>query len=201
MRAGDPTPDGVGMFETFQPVTMNDAGQVAINTSLTNAGNTVVGIFLGNGTAPLMQIVRAAEAIPDGSTVFSEFNDPEVNNAGQVVFGAFLGGPPGTVYMDTGIYLSDGSDGLAQIARVGDRTPNGAAAFTRFASRPSLNDAGDVVFIAGLTDAATGGDQRSACIEATIRTDLSRLSDSMSRSRWKRHIQLARLQCSRGGHK
>jgi hypothetical protein len=155
IREGDPAPDGVGNFETFQPVTMNDSGQVAINTSLTNAGNTVVGIFLGDGVGPLAQIARAGDPIPDGTADFLEFDDPAVNNAGQVLFGAALG----TIDTTDGLYLYDGTGPLTQIARIGDPTPDGAATFTNFNSRPSLNDS------LGLVNVIREGD---AFLDSTI---------------------------------
>ena len=139
IREGDPAPDGVGNFETFQPVTMN----------------TVVGIFLGDGVGPLAQIARAGDPIPDGTADFLEFDDPAVNNAGQVLFGAALG----TIDTTDGLYLYDGTGPLTQIARIGDPTPDGAATFTNFNSRPSLNDS------LGLVNVIREGD---AFLDSTI---------------------------------
>ena len=116
----------------------NAAGDVAFVDLLGN------GIFLlSHGT--ITKLAGLGDPAPGGDT-FSFFSAPSINQAGQVVFNAFLASG------NSGIYLAD-SAGVTKVIASGDTFPDGSILFTTLGD-PSLNDAGDVAF-AGLSTFAS----------------------------------------------
>ena len=166
--SGDPAPDGNGTFSSFIVPALNDTGQVAFVSGLsdTSAGPTGPrGVFRGT-TAPgsLVQIARELEAVPDGNGTFSNFVAPSINEAGEASFAAILAHTAGTTTDDSGIYRGAATSGsLVQVAREGQQAPdgNGDLADLSFVG-PELNDAGQVAFRTELTGTTGGADDDTA---------------------------------------
>jgi hypothetical protein len=165
--ASEPAPDvngglnGVLNYLAFQP-SLNDAGQVAFITSFfatTNSPASSAGIVRGDGT-PLVAIARTDELAPDGTnTLYSFWSNfasagAALNNSGQVAFAATLDGAT-----SWGIFRGGGTvASLTKIMLQGQMAPDTNLTFDApgFAT-PAINDAGQVVFIAGLNNNGVRG--------------------------------------------
>ncbi|WP_425398014.1 DUF7453 family protein [Aeoliella sp.] len=169
IRTGGLAPDGNGTLFAASDLSLNDSGQIVFKGLLTgtNAGQADnQALYLGDGIGELVQLVRKGDAVPGGIGRFSDLGNPYVNNAGQTVFHSNL---IDTVNFgdDTGLFLSDASGQLVQIAREGDAVPSGNGRFadmgltnslTFSGSRAAINDAGQVAFLADLK-LTSGGDK------------------------------------------
>ncbi|MAE60152.1 MAG: hypothetical protein CMJ49_02220 [Planctomycetaceae bacterium] len=159
-QEGDAAPDGNGTFSAFtsNSAVLNDAGQVGfegffIGTSGGSLDNG--GIFRGDGVT-LTQIARKAAAPPGGNGTFSGFDNPAINDAGQLAFEGFLTGTSGGSLDDGGIYRGSGGS-LIQIAREGAAPPEGNGTFSSSAFyTPIFNDLGQIAFRANLTGTSGG---------------------------------------------
>lgn len=179
VQAGEPAPDGNGVFSQMTDVpALNDAGQVLFNSLLdgTSGGHADGrGLFLSDGTGGLTQIVRRGDAAPDGNGTFTGANTLtyKLNNAGQAAFysgfdntagvpgfspGIWQGGwephPAGNVGDDRGYFMGDGLSAPTRIARQNQSAPDGAGAYYFFSGDLDINDSGQSVFIANFTDAS-----------------------------------------------
>ena len=110
-------------------------------------------------------VAYAGDPAPGTAQTFQSFGTPAVNARGQVAFSAALaGGAPG----DEGIWvLEDGA--LELVARTGDPVPDAPGlSFVAFLSGginfpgPSLNDPGQLAFMATLSDGERGLYARTA---------------------------------------
>ncbi len=156
VQTNDPAPDGNGTFSWFGDPALNDAGQAAFWAWLTGTSggaNDNEGIFRGTG-GPITQIAREGQAAPDGNGSFAYFEDPSLNDAGQVAFKAWLRDTAGGSDDNQGIFRGAGGR-ITQIAREGQPTPDGNGTFAYFED-PSLNDAGQAAFYATLTGTSGG---------------------------------------------
>jgi hypothetical protein len=89
VREGDDAPGGNDSFSDFLPdLALNNAGQVAFGASVTAAFPNSMGIFRGDGSTVLTQIIRGGQAAPDGNGTFSFMGAPAINVAGQVALSA-----------------------------------------------------------------------------------------------------------------
>jgi hypothetical protein len=166
-REGQAAPNGNGRFSLFRDVSrLTDSGRVAFVGELadtTGGSSDNSGIFRADGAA-LVQIARKGQAAPDGSGGFITFmRDPDLSEAGHVVFQA-------STPLNQGIYLSDDSLGLIKVARTGDpllgssianilATPNiGRGGTTNSIARVSLDQNGQPIVAYGfrLADGRTG---------------------------------------------
>jgi hypothetical protein len=77
----------------------------------------------------------------DGVTFTFDFEPGEINNRGQVAFGADLsaGGE--------GVFLTDAKGQLTTLARTGDPSPDGAIYGPLFLGTITNNDSGEVAFV------------------------------------------------------
>ncbi|QDS97003.1 DUF7453 family protein [Adhaeretor mobilis] len=116
-RSGKVIGDGNETLTGFVGLTTNNRSEVAFRAGLANTllGN-VSAIFLGNGSEPLTEIVRAGQLAPDGDGTFSTFSDPVLNDQGQVAFTASLANTAPNSG-GSGIFLFDDELGLIQVAR------------------------------------------------------------------------------------
>ena len=151
-REGDPAPGGGNLGGLGLPA-LNDHGRITFHTNLSNSLDALVRT---DGTTSTL-IARQGQPAPDGNgqLLFDTYFSPVQNNAGQVAFSTDLSGTAGGTGDDRGIFRGDG-ESLVQLAREGQAAPDGNGAFRSFTTS-AINDAGEVVFTALLTDPA-GGD-------------------------------------------
>ena len=125
---------------TFGSVSLNDSGQVAFVALLYESGASA-GVFVG---APGSVQAAAVTSIHD---LNARLRGPySVNGSGQVSFAAYttLGPPSESVFV--------GRTGSIQAtATVGSAAPAGGSYSSLLFSGPTLNGAGQVAFVAGLT--------------------------------------------------
>ena len=160
VRVGELAPAGDGVY-TFAGAlfgqVFNDLGQVAYEGRVegTQGNPDYWGIFRSDGVDPV-EIVREGNPSPDGNGIFDPFGfeDPGINNRGQVVFEARLDNTSGGFNDDLGIFLYDG-DALHQIVREDDPVPNGNGNFLNFSSI-LISDFGQIVFQADLKNTSLG---------------------------------------------
>jgi hypothetical protein len=164
MRAGDPapgTPAGVTYTNHSSPA-LNNSGEVAFFSGLSGS---VPGSGMWAGEPDNIRLVaRSGVQAPGAESgvafgnvmIFPGFNEPALNNAGQVAFTATLAGPEVDGTNSFGIW-SEGSGTLALVARSGSPapgTPDGVNfRFSSFPSPPPVpifNDAGQTAFIGEL---------------------------------------------------
>jgi hypothetical protein len=160
-RWSDPVPGGSGILSGFFAPAINNHGQAGFIAVIYDDNAFTRGMFIGDGNS-LSLVARVGQPAPDGVGVFRGFADvtanmPVINDVGQIAFWAFmeedLGG--GTSAYTEGIYFGDG-DSLIQIARTGQTTPDGTATYGDFREAPDLNEAGQLVFQADLSDGMRG---------------------------------------------
>jgi hypothetical protein len=120
------------------------------------------------GAAIVRTVAFAGQPAPDTEigTMFAEFGEPVLNNAGQVAFRSDLAGdsiivagPDNIVGNSRGLW-SEGSGQLHLIAREGSSAPGTDAVFDRFAfNNLRINDAGQTVIGARLFGESVGSFQ------------------------------------------
>jgi hypothetical protein len=156
-RAGQSIPNTADKFDNFflPPTGLNETGQATLEATLfVSPGGTFegFGIYRGDG-ATITPIARTGQPTGDGDFKFVQFQDPAINNAGQVAFnGSAATSVPGSEIV--GIFLGDGL-AITQIARLGQTAPDGNGEFVGF-SDPALNEVGQTVFRGQLVN-TTGG--------------------------------------------
>ncbi len=162
VRAGQPAPDGNGVFADFKAPLINDAGAVAVAAYFrdTKAGvSDDSGIFFGDGES-LIQIAREGE--PTGQdALFSEIDSPALNNVGVVAFDAVLVPADGRGVTRRAIFLADGRE-LIPAVRTGDTAAGSTITavryrgYSRSVGRRGLNDLGQVAYQASLASGEEG---------------------------------------------
>lgn len=145
-----------GVFQRFNVALQNDAGEVAFMSDLREtAGGTTddFGIFLHKAGA-ISAVLRKGQASPDGDGRVGAIDGFfEINGAGQVAFKAALyEGASGS--LEAGVFRGDGDD-LELLARVGRPLMAGGIVPLGLATQVSMNDAGQVAFVASFVDEAT----------------------------------------------
>jgi hypothetical protein len=156
-REGNAAP-GVGSGVNFgflnNPV-LNNTGQVAFQGFLTGTG-----VVTGSNDRAIWRdstlIARRGDPAPGtGSGVnFGGFDDPILNNSGQVAFFSGLTGNGVTGANDFAIWLGDGVEQV-KVAREGDSLAGSTISFFNL-SRDSLNDYGQVAYQASLVNGNQG---------------------------------------------
>ena len=156
-----PNSNGVGTSGTYSGFgipEINDLGQVAFTSTV--AGSTSTGgVFRSNSTGNLVALTRVGDAAPNSNgsgtsgTIAGFVTDSlALNDAGQAAFRATIVGSIST----EGLFRTSGVGTLAALARVGDQAPNssgiGASGTLIGVGTPVLNDAGQVAFLAILSD-------------------------------------------------
>ena len=152
VRRGQVPPDGNGSFDTFNTTELNDVGQVAFSASLSGTPTAVddSGIFRGAG-GPITQIARGGQVAPHGIGNLYQFSTRALNSAGMVAVHASL------IYSDgnRGIYRGDGGPLTQIVHHLQTEPPDGNGTFFGFGA-PSLNDAGQVAFLATFSGTSGG---------------------------------------------
>jgi hypothetical protein len=156
--AGQPAPDtGGGFFDgglnSLNLHSLNAAGDVAFVDTV-NGGSKGSGVFLYSGGVHSAVSLEGDSAPGTAGGVYDGFEAPAMNDAGEVVFPAFVvGGSVGR-----GLFLDAGSGVDSVLALEGDAAPGtGGGSFVDFLF-PHSNESGDVAFLANvLGGTATGG--------------------------------------------
>jgi hypothetical protein len=99
-------------------------------------------------------IALSGQASPDGNGNFSSFDSVAINDAGQVLFTAALVNTSGAFSDNEGVFRGDGVANV-QIARKGQLAPDLNGRYGFFNS-VALNDAGEALFWAFLSDTGSG---------------------------------------------
>jgi hypothetical protein len=149
---GTAAPGGAGTYNQFGSVGLNDAGQVGY-LAFVNGGPGFKGIFAGapGSVQPAAVLGTASPAGPNYTEMGNLSPAPVINNSGRVAYVANLAGGPDKF----GLFA--GAPGAVQTVGVtGGASPVGGN-YTGF-SFPTINDAGQVAFYAGITGGpAVGG--------------------------------------------
>jgi hypothetical protein len=146
-RVGQIAPDGNGKFVSFSNPAINDQGQVAFQSVLTetNEGRRDInGIFLATA-GRVVQIARSGQPAPDRNGTVLDLSFPVLNNEGQVTFAVTYTGATRAKIQDTAIFRGAASGELRQIARAGFSAADGNGRVSAV-GHPRINDKGQVVF-------------------------------------------------------
>lgn len=143
----------------------NDLGHSVASVQLSDGDQAV---YLLNGPGSFTQVARSGASGPSG--IYDRFGAHcDLNNADQVFFKAAVGGDgtPGGVIEDDGtdtLFLFTPGSGTVEIAQRNDAAPGGST-YQGFGAFGDLNDAGNVVFRAGINATTIGAeDDESAGI-------------------------------------
>lgn len=143
-------------FEAFNEPTLNSSGEIAFIGFLAGAGVVEAnrqGIWSGSSNNLELAARSGDHAAGTGAGVsFSYFNNPLLNDAGDISFRAGVSGTGVTSNNNEGIWIGSGGN-LELVARSEGHapgTPSGAR-FDDFGA-PTLNAGGQVAFIARLLD-------------------------------------------------
>jgi hypothetical protein len=113
-------------------------------------------VYAGSATAQTRTIVLSDDFVPEGNGQFNLFENPVINNTGQIAFNATLKNTIGGAVNDTGVYLYNGST-LLNRARENDLVPEGNGRFDDLAGfDPALNNSGQVTLLATLKNTSGG---------------------------------------------
>ena len=153
---GAPVGTTFGFFNSV--ASLNNQGEVALNTILTGAGvaptNNQAIFSNAGGTSSL--VVREGDIAPvsEGSVFFSalSFSDPALNSQGEITFQADLTGD-GVNLVNNRAIFTGGTGALSLVARTGDAVPGAEGTVLFTFNSISLNDQGEVAFGAVLTNA------------------------------------------------
>lgn len=139
---GDVSPAGP-LFFNFGTPSINQKNQIAFEGCLTMSL-----YFFDPGNA-VVEVLTAGDSTPAGGQ-FELFGRPLLNEQNQMAFFANANLPQAT-----GIFLAT-MDSVIAVATEQQSVPAANATFDSVTQFPNLNDVGDVVFQADLTDGTTG---------------------------------------------
>ena len=131
-----------GAFKVFNDVVLNDRGTVVF-LGLTDDRIAQQGIFLARAGAPVPIAVAGKQATSGG--VFTDFANPTINTGGTVAFVGRMGGGREAIFTS-----SEGS--TSPILVSGQPAPTGGAFQFFLDGSPSLNDRGEMAFVAETED-------------------------------------------------
>lgn len=133
------------------------AGIFALSSLAMLGSIAIPGILTAQGRNDI--IAQSGQTIPGGNGTYSTFQTALLNDSGQVAFFSNLAGTPGGTLDNQGVYLGTGGT-ATQIARTGQIAPGGNGTFsgftTLFGTRFSLNNAGQVAILAGISGTSGG---------------------------------------------
>ena len=166
-REGQAAPDGNGEFDHFvtylDKPSICDDGQVGFQAFLRNtSGGTTdnSGFYRGDGTM-LTQIVREADASPDGNGYVDFFLTHRFNDAGQVAWHAFMTGTSGGTTDDQIVCRASNASDAIVIARRSDAAPDGNGTIGDF-NNLNLSDTGIAAFESSLLGTSGGSSDNRA---------------------------------------
>jgi hypothetical protein len=150
VRKGQLAPDGNGTLDNFISVEINNAGTVGFYATLAGTAQDS-GIFRGTGGS-LTQIAREGQLAPGGNGMLGLVHFAySMNETGTVAFTSPLTGTSGGSTDDRGIFASDGIE-MVQVVRKGDAISGSTVTAISDTSRPSMNNAGQVTYVATLAN-------------------------------------------------
>ena len=150
LRTGEPSPGlPVGeVFAGFEGTRFNERGDLAtVGITSTGSGSDSAGIFVATAGEPPLSLARSGEAAPGApeGSVFDFFSSVQIDAAGRVAFAGRL---------DTrveGIWGPDPDGGISLYLLEGDAAPGlPEGVLVSVLQYVTMNDAGDLVFTAGL---------------------------------------------------
>lgn len=143
-------------FDAFTTGAMlNDSGKIAFRGGLTGTGvDTSNDLGIWTESAGAMSLVaRTGSPAPDTpvGTAFKSLDAPTMNNAGRVLFTAYLTGSGIDATNEIGVWSADDT-GVHKVARIGDAVPQASvgSVYTSL-SLPLQNDSGQMVFRGSMT--------------------------------------------------
>jgi hypothetical protein len=140
---------GSASINQLLPSPLNSAGQVVFLSTL--AGRPFPsGIFVGSAKAPPQAVALGGDPDGLGGFFLAFFGQQNINDAGQVAFTAF------NQVGRTTIFLAQPGAAPQKVVGEGDPGPAGTT-FLPLPSAMSLNDNGEIGFMATLSGAASGG--------------------------------------------
>ena len=160
---GDPVPGAPG--ETFQ------TGQFLVNTRggdsgvafESNGSITGQGIFSEDPVGTLTKVVQRTEAAPGTVGVFDNVGIPMTNDLGHVVF---FGDTNLAAAGAAGIWTTSPSGTLREVAVALDPADGTSTTFSiLFRDRPTINNDGDIAFMATLTGLISGSLREGIWVE------------------------------------
>ena len=152
-------PSGVHFGNQIAAV-FNSAGQIAFRNNLAGPGVTVAndgGIWV-RGDRGLELAIREGNVAPGTSLTFTTLGIPVLNDSGVAAFSAMLMGG------SQGIWTGSNANGFHRAALRGDSAPGtpGGVTFREFKEQqPSLNNAGEIAFLADLQGAGVTSSNRN----------------------------------------
>ncbi len=141
--AGEPAPDGNGVFQGFDEPAFSDSSQMAFRAVLAET-QANQGIYISGMGGTVTQLARRGDTVSSGGGQFQAFAAPAVNNNGMAAFWAQLENTDPSY--DQGIFLAS-SVGVTPIAREGTLLADGSGLFIGFEPTVSVNDDDQVAFI------------------------------------------------------
>lgn len=158
-RRGDAAPGAGGaVFSTFGAPALNNSGETAFRGSLTGAGVTLAnndGVFTSGAL-----VAREGDAAPGaGGAMFSLFDDPALNDMGDVAFRSVLTGA-GVADSDNEALFATRGGVLDLVLREGDMLDIGGGDLrtitSLFLTQGGFNNDGDIAFLASFSAGASG---------------------------------------------
>ena len=141
-QQGDSSPAGPAFFNFGTP-SINQKNQIAFEGCLT------MSLYFFDPGSAVVEVLTAGDSTPAGGQ-FELFGRPLLNEQNQMAFFANANLPEAT-----GIFLAT-LDSVTTVATEQQSIPAANATFDSVSQFPNLNDVGDVVFQADLTDGTTG---------------------------------------------
>lgn len=174
IREGDPAPGlaGGAAYLPKPPISMNRSGQLAFLRSVVGPGGTPLpvnqAIWSTSSGSLLLVASDGLKAPGTGPGVnFQSFGSrpPNINDLGRTAFLASVAGPGVITNINhEGIWFEGwgGAPGLALAVRAGDAAPGAGAGVTFVNLRnPSVNNAGQMVFLSSLRGSSVNGSNAS----------------------------------------
>ncbi|MEM6676881.1 MAG: choice-of-anchor tandem repeat NxxGxxAF-containing protein [Pseudomonadota bacterium] len=145
-------------FFRFNAPQINDTGQTAFFGFTTPDGSfNDRGIFLGAPTGGTTTVAFEGDAAGGTGQTFTDFNAPQINNAGQTAF--FGSTTPDSSGNDRGVFLGALIGGTTTIAFEGDAAGGTGQTFTGFSgTNVEINAAGQTAFVGDTTPDSSGND-------------------------------------------
>ena len=146
----------------FEPVDLNNNGEVALDVATTAvAGTSNNSGVLKAGPSGIEIVAFEGDAAPGTAETFGAFSSVNINDQGQVAFGARFGGSATPIFAFDGIFSTDPLGDVVSIITAGELlevAPGDAREVLDlgFVAGAALNDLGDLVFRARFTDNSEG---------------------------------------------